>query len=119
MTRWVLRVAEYTYPSLELLRYTAVVGERLFPIPEIPPSRPPCSKSSRLRARRLSRLAVWELASSSLASLNRLYSGRNFSETQTRTGSEVSSDVAAAHTKLHRHLLTEAALLHRARRSLL
>ena len=105
----------HSYPSPDCLRYKAAVGERLFPIPEILLPRPPCSKSSRLRAHYQSKLAVWALASSSLASLNRLYAGNNCHGARRRTGSEVSSDVSAAWTQLHRHLLTDSALQHRTR----
>ena len=63
-----------------------------------------------------SRLAAEGLAPSSLVGLNRLHSGRNCSETQRRTGSEVPSDVSAVHIRLQSHLSSEAALLYRARR---
>ena len=105
-----------THILLQIVSGTKLLlGNAFSHIPEIPLPRPPCSKSSRLRARHQSKLAVWALASSSRAILNRLYAGNNCHGTRRRTGSEVSSDVSAAYIQLQRHRPIEAALLHRAR----
>ena len=114
--RWVPKISGHTFPSVDFLRYRAQVGERFFPVPDIPLPPIPYSNSSRVRGRQKSRLAVWRLASECLAALNGLSAGRCQRATNSCGDCDVSSDMAAAWKSVHGFLLGEAARLNKERR---